>query len=498
MTRDYSPGNTTRPSYEQDRPAAVEIEQALIGCVISEPAIFDEIDGLDAKHFYEPLHRSIWTEIAWLVRLGKVVDPMMIDQRVSHLPAYVEFGGLDYLGDLVINAPPTRVAPDYAQQLIELWVRRELVVAARHITIEATDKSVSAEEALQGAESALLGLRTGDGRLSLSTASEAAREALEELDAPPEKQKGVYTGLPPLDRHLGPLLPGDLIVLGGRPGMGKSALAAVVALNVACPDIDRLMAGYDINRPMRGVIEINTEMSVKQMARRHLTDICQRVWGFRAPAYSDIRKRNVTPEQRQMLEKAYEVLSSIPLLMLTKAGMTISGVRSVTRRQMALWAREGIEPGLLIKDHVGHMSASDKARGRTEQQTEISNGMKALAGELKVPVLALSQLNRNVEDRDNKRPTLPDLRDSGSWEQDADCVIGVYRDAYYADQEPEPTGMGAKADLAYAQWDKRRKSKDIEALLLKVREGSRGTITLWGDMATNAIRGSAPDGAEFQ
>lgn len=127
----------------------------------------------------------------------------------------------------------------------------------------------------------------------------------------------------------------------------------------------------------------------------------------------------------------------------------------------------------------------------------MSNGMKALARELQVPIICLAQLNRNVEERDNKRPTLPDLRDSGSWEQDADIVMGAFRDSYYAEQEPEPAQRGTKGDMAFASWDQRRRSKDLELLLLKVREGARGSIVLWGDMPTNAIRDAAPDERMF-
>lgn len=489
--------DTGHPPGEQSALHGLEMEQGVIGAAMLSPDVLDDLSALEPKHFFEPVHAALWREISWLHRLGRSIDANTVHQRMQKNIGYTDFGGLSLLADLISQAPADSVAIDYARHIADLWVRRELQVLGRRAVEVAVNEDMTADEAMDAVEADLAALQTGDGRVAMISVGDAAVTALNELDAPASEERGVYMGLASLDRHLGPLLPGDMIVLGGRPGMGKSALAAVAALNIACPDIERLIRGDDVQRPMRGVMEINTEMSPTQMARRHLTDICQRLYGDAAPAYSDIRKRRLKPEQRDMLTRALAVLQSIPLQMVTQSNMPVSWVRALARRQIASWRRNGIEPGVIIVDHVGHMIGSGRDRGRTDEQTQVSNGMKALARELQVPIICLSQLNRKVEERDNKRPTLPDLRDSGSWEQDADIVMGAFRDAYYAEQEPEPSGRGPKGDMAFASWNERRRSKDLEVLLLKVREGARGSITLWGDMPTNAIRDTAPDARMF-
>lgn len=473
-------------------PVSIEAEQALLGAILYDNNAIHALDGLKAEHFYEPLHQRMFHEIGTAIRAGRLADPVLLGAALSLDEALEEYGGFAYLADLYDRAPPAANAPDYARAVTDMWTRRQIISAADQMEVGARSSDAPAETVLQEAERALLGLRLGQGKARLISVSEAARGVLDELDNPTPAQSGVLTGLGPLDKHLGPLLPGDMVILAGRPGAGKSAMAAVMAVNIACPDLDRLLREEAMTMPMRGVIEINGEMTVAQMARRHLTDMAQRMNPHDAPAYADIRRRRITPDQRIRLERAWELLQSIPLVSVKRTGLTISEVRSMVRRQVADWKREGIELGTVVIDHIGLIQAEGRAMDRYEASSQVSNRTKELAEEVEAPVIALSQLSRALEQRDNKRPTLPDLRETGHLEQDADAVIGVYRDAYYADQEPEP-----KKDLAWAEWDARRKSKEIECLLLKVREGSRGVVRLWGDMPTNAIRASAPDDGGF-
>lgn len=256
--------------------------------------------------------------------------------------------------------------------------------------------------------------------------------------------------------------------------MGKSAFAECVGLNMA--------------RAGLGVIQINGEMTPDQMTRRHLTDIVFDRWQFQGPKYSDIRKRNVTHDQMQMLYWAHEQLSALPIEMMKKPGLRLRQLRSIVRRQTAEWSRRSIPLGAVFIDHVG-LLRTDVRMDRYEAQTEISNGLKELADELQCVVIGLNQLNRETEKREDKRPQLADLRDSGSWEQDADFVIGFYREAYYALRQPEPKG-----DLNWAEWDRARKSRTVEAIVLKAREGACGTVALWADVDRNAIRGAPPEG----
>ncbi len=169
--------------------------------------------------------------------------------------------------------------------------------------------------------------------------------------------------------------------------------------------------------------------------------------------------------------------------------LKMSELRSLARRQASEWHRKGVSLSALIIDHVGLVKPDGGRMDRYEAQTEISNGLKELAEELQCVVIGLNQMNRENEKREDKRPQLSDLRDSGSWEQDADFVIGFYREAYYAQRQPEP-----KKDLEWDAWDRARKSRTIEAIVLKAREGECGTAMLWGDVARNAIRGAEPKG----
>lgn len=261
----------------------------------------------------------------------------------------------------------------------------------------------------------------------------------------------------------------------------NSALGATVALNAA-------KAGV-------GVIEINSEMTTAQMMRRHLTDLCFDRHGSASPFYKDIRRRQISPAQRRMLEQAAQDISAMPLAMVKRTGLTLSSARSLIRRQRAAWAQQGITLGLVTIDHVGLLSADGGGRDRYSDQTAIAIGSKQLADDLGIPVIALVQLNRQVEQRDNKRPTLADLRDSGAWEENADTVIGVFREAYYANKEPEPKAgaSGSATELKWDEWDRKRKSRAIDAMLLKVREGEEGVATLWASIGHNAIRSSDPN-----
>jgi replicative DNA helicase len=310
------------------------------------------------------------------------------------------------------------------------------------------------------------------------TADDAMDSVVDFMDNPGSHAAGILTGLEPLDSRLGPMLPGDLIGLAGRPGSGKSAEAAVIGMNVSLTGV--------------GVIEIHAEMTVQQAWRRRLTSMAFTLYGSEAPAYSAIRRRTITYDQRKMLDAAREKLRGIPLMAVKRTGMTLGQLWALVARQKALWAKQGIVLGLVTIDHAGLITSGMDHRSRVDEQTAVSNGLKIGAGDHDVATMALLQLNRAVEARDDKRPTLPDLRDSGSWEQDCDTVIGAYREAYYAAREKEPPDKTVKEQATWADWDQRRRSPWIENILLKVREGDISTAKLWGHMATNAILGSEP------
>lgn len=468
-------------------PTALEAEQAVLGSILFDNGVLAEVDSIvTAASFSEPFHGALFQAASDTISAGRLAGPESMDARFrddqAAGAAYASFGGIRYLADLVDHAPPNSTAPDFAKLVREAWQRREMIAIAGEIMRRArVDRSVDALAIVDEAERGLLSIQTSSRVTVLSTAGEAVARVLEELENP-ASAAGVKIGLPPLDEEIGGFMPGELWVIAGRPSMGKSALMSTGALHVARhgihPDGRRL-----------GWIEINGEMTVAQMMRRHISDLAFELSVRHAPAYSRIRKRNLTDNERACLYAAAQEIRDLTTWRgVKRTGMTLGNLRSMIRRQASAWEREGIALGGVSIDHGGLIRVEDARRGRTEAQTEIAIGCKELADELGIPMVLLLQLNRQVEARDDKRPMLADLRDSGAWEENADGVIGVYRDAYYAARETEPK----KAD-ARMMWEERKSSKVVEALLLKIREGEAGRINLWADMARNAIRGSAPD-----
>jgi replicative DNA helicase len=455
-------------------PANIDAEQAVLGCVLCQNDAFHLIDGLEPQHFYEPFHARLWDWIAERMAAGGLAEAALSAQYFERDAGYLELGAGAYLGFLVDRAPPPPNVVAYAREVSDLAMRRDLLrlsVDLSHNAVEA----VKVEDAVSLAESALLAMQVASRRIEPVTAAMAAARVLERLDGPEEVLGGILTGLSTLDEELGPLQPGNLVALAGRTSMGKSAAAEVFAYNIAERGL--------------GVIQINGEMTVEEMAERHLADLCQRRHGVQGPEYRDIRRRRIGHEQRLMLGRARDELAAVPLVMLKRTGLKFSQLRSIARRQTAIWARRDIKLGALIVDHMGLIRPDHPSRDRYADQTAISNGTKELAEELGCPLLALLQLNRETEKRDDKRPKLSDIRDSGAWEQDADLVIAFYREAYYARQQIEP-----KKDLEWSEWDRAKKSPVIEAIILKARSGPPQTVKLWGDVARNAIRSHAPEG----
>lgn len=464
-------------------PANIEAEQALLGILLFENATVAEVDGVILPdQFYEPFHGRLFAAIYSTVSAGRAADPITVLDRLGQDPALFELGGLRYLADLVDRAPPQTLAVDYARTVRDAWERREVIrIAGELMKTARQDGSVSGAALIEQAEKALTAVALHTRSTALVSAAEAVDRVIEELENP-AVASGVKLGLGPLDEEIGGLMPGELWVLGGRPSMGKSAIASTAALHISRHE------RHADGRPL-GVIEVNSEMSVSQMTRRHISDLAFELSPRDAPSYSKIRKRFLTDLERQIFHAAARVMRDLPTLkMVKRTGLTLASLRSLVRRQAAAWERQGVKLGLVTVDHVGLIRPEFDRRSRTEAQTDIAIELKELADELEIPILALAQLNRNVESRDDKRPMLADLRDSGAWEENADGVIGTYRDAYYAERETEPK----KSDARYI-WEERKASRTIEALLLKIREGQAGSVELWGDMARNAIRGQRPD-----
>ncbi len=462
-------------------PRSLEAEFALLGALMYDGEAVDRVVGkLRPEMFSEPFHGRMFAAITAKRAAQQLADPVTLAGVFDLDPAFADLGGLGFLADLVDHAPPAANAPDYADVIVEAW-RRTAAANAGVRLVHDVLTGVETSEAIGTAERAILDAQASTRGVKLWTSAEAVDGVLEELDNP-NASPGISTGIEPLDEAIAGMFPGELTLLAGRPSMGKSALASCIALNVGfsgkAPDGRRL-----------GVIEINGEMTPQLMMARHLTDRAFTLSPRDAPSYERIRKRKVTVNEMALLRHvADEIRQLSTLKSIKRTGLTLSALRGLVVRQRQAWEREGIALGLIILDHVGLIRSDREWRGRTEEQTNVAIELKELADELGVAILGLVQVNRQCESRDDKRPTLPDLKDSGAWEENADAVIGTYRDAYYANREQEP-----KKQDAQREWEMRRMSKTVEAIILKNRSGATGTVALWGDMPRNAIRARAPD-----
>ena len=471
------------PKIKSALPSNMELEQGLLGMILGDSASVEDLpDNFSGAHFYEPTHGRIFDAVKARANAGMSADVTLMASYLEQDPGVRQFGGEGFLTDLYVNAPPRYLIKSYAERILDLWRRRSLLELSDRIS-EVGFTETPTEDILQGVEKDVLAIQALSSLSRTYDASEAVSMVLETLDNP-SKAFGVRTGLTPIDDVTGGFMPGELWLGAGRPGMGKSAVANCLALHVArhgvAPSGERL-----------GVIEFGSEMSVEQMMRRHICDMAFEMFGRQAPTYSAARKRTLTEPQFQAFRSAANVLAQLGTLSsIYRTGMTVPSIRSIIRRQASAWKRKGVVPGLITIDHVGLIRSSAKAKGRTEAQGEIARELKELCGELNIPILALVQLNRGVELRDDKRPMLADLRDSGEWEENADGVIMFYREAYYARRDPEPKSYDARGE-----WEARCASPMVDAILAKVREGETQTVKLWADMGRNAIRSNAPDSA---
>ena len=452
----------------------LQIEQSLIGMLLNSPNLLDKVeDDISDDMFVEPAHQAIYVKIRSLVNDGKVADASIIAYDLSSHPAVSALGGSSYLMDLYEKAPPSHSIQQHAQAIAKDWQFRGLEKLTSEIRILAKDRDQSAFEKLS----------TETARLELMGKKETGASPDEGVDRvlaqyeSTNQHTGVKTGLYSIDDAIGSMRPGELWIACGRPSMGKSAFALCMALNAS------------ENR--QGTIVINCEMTIEQMVRRNLCDLAYKTYGQAAPAYSAIRKKTLTKQQEDILYKAAAIYRKNRALHLDfRPGITVDGLKSIVRRKILRWAREGVNPSLVVLDHVGLVRPAGRNQNRSADQGEIARALKEAAGSLNVAILALAQLNRQVENRDDKRPTLADMRDSGEFEENADGVIGFYREAYYAEREPEPKNFDKRA-----LWEERRASRSVEAILLKLREGQCQTVKLWADMARNAIRNEAPQNA---
>ena len=449
-------------SSQKQMPCNIEAEQALIGSVLVSNEIYDEISSIvDANKFFDPIHVKIFETIENLIAKGLLANPITLKNYFENNEGLKELGGQEYLIKITKFSTSVKQAIDYANIVHEMHVRRELIKISESVLNEASDSrevSLSGEEMIQKAEKSLFDLaERGHFNTSFLKFGKSLEQTIEMARNAFQNEEGIVgvpTGLTDLDSRLGGLHKQDLVIIAGRPSMGKTALATNIAF-YAAKNIEK--------KSLKSTVAFfSLEMSSEQLSTRILSEQSR----IRS---NDIRRGKVSEKEFDQFIETSRNIYDLPLYIDETPAITISAISNRARRIKRLFGLE-----LIVVDYIQLMrSNSSKNEGRVQEISEITQGLKALAKELDVPVLALSQLSRAVEQRDDKKPQLSDLRESGSIEQDADVVMFVYREAYYLERK-EPT-LGS---IEHAEWQQKMDeiSRLAEIMISKQRHGPTGNV----------------------
>ncbi|MEM1133374.1 MAG: replicative DNA helicase [Pseudomonadota bacterium] len=461
-------------------PHNVEAEAAFLGALLIDNRVSEDITiPLTAEHFFEPLHGRIYDRILKLLDRNLVVTPVTLKPFFENDEALKSLGGLGYLARLTGDSAGLIGARDFAQQIYDLALLRELIRVGRTLVTEAMDtsESVDPKGQVENAEASLYQVMEGDadsgGAMEFGKATLVAVEMAQKAFNSGGHLSGVTTGLSSVNEKIGGMHDSDLMILAGRPGMGKTSLATNFAFNAAQRWQQEEMDGIEDNKRVGAKVAFfSLEMSADQLATRILAQES----GISSEA---LRMGKISRDDFQSLSRASQELQDLPLFIDDTPALTIAALRTRARR---LKRRHGI--GLIVVDYLQLLQGTGRANdNRVNEISEISRGLKTLAKELNVPVLALSQLSRAVEQREDKTPQLSDLRESGSIEQDADMVLFVYREDYYVQsKEPKTPQEGDDQDIhdAHAKWaaDMERVFGLAELVVAKSRHGSTGKVKM--------------------
>ncbi len=471
---DLRPPAAESPEVAQ-APSNLEAEQALLGALLYDNAAFEKLsDALQPRHFFEPFHGRLFAAVQSHVRRGHLADPILIAEQFKRDPAFDDLGGVRYLADLVDNAPPAANAADYGRVIYDLALRRDLIRIGGEIAAaaQAGDPEMSGRDQIESAEQQLYALaETGaasNGFMDFSDSLAGAVSMAAEAYGREGGLSGLSTGLSDLDQKLGGLHPSDLIILAARPSMGKTSLAANIAFNVArryawepTPEGGRKTVGGGV------VAFYSLEMSAEQLAMRLLAEVTE------IPS-DHIRKGEINASQFAQISDAAAEIGEAPLYIDATGGISIGKLAARARR---LKRTTGLD--LIVVDYLQLVTSGEgRVENRVQEVSQITQGLKSLAKELSVPIIAAAQLSRQVEARPDKRPQLSDLRESGSIEQDADVVMFIYREAYYVGREAPKEGTQEHLDWQL-KLDQIRNIADI--IIAKQRHGPIGTVKLHYD-----------------
>jgi replicative DNA helicase len=462
-------------------PRNIDAEAALLGALMIDNRIAEDIQlKLKPEHFHEPVHGRIYEAILKLVDRNMVANPVTLRPLFEADESMRQLGGPAYLAQLTGNGAALIGARDFATQIYDLALLRALVSVGRTMAERAFDTSeaVDPKAQIEEAEVALYKVSEGDGEaggvVSFKEATKAAVSMAEKALNSGGGLSGVTTGLDSVNAKMGGLHHSDLTILAGRPGMGKTALATNIAYSAAARWLSDHENGIAPEKSVGAKVAFfSLEMSADQLATRVLSEQS----GISA---ENLRMGKISQQDFRNLARASADLQDLPLFIDDTPALTIAALRTRARR---LKRRHGI--GMIIVDYLQLLTGTGRSSepNRVQEISEISRGLKTLAKELNVPVLALSQLSRAVEQREDKRPQLSDLRESGSIEQDADIVLFVYREEYYV-QSREPSrpkeGDDAKVWDDHAKWqsDMEKVFGLSELIIAKQRHGSTGKVKL--------------------
>ncbi|CCG08049.1 replicative DNA helicase [Pararhodospirillum photometricum] len=466
-------------------PANLEAEQALLGAIMTNNRVMERVtEFLQADHFSHPAHRLIFETCATLIERGHLANPVTLKPYLDRRPELEGVGGAAYLVDLVASVVTIINAEDYGRLIHDLHLRRELIALGEDVVNAAfeTTLETTAVDTIESTERRLFELATtGQQDSGPRTFRDALIGAIAMAESAHRREgelAGVPTRLVDLDKKLGGLHDSDLLILAGRPSMGKTALATTIAFNAASHFLDKSREGD----PLRCVAFFSLEMSAEQLATRILSEQAE-VSSHR------LRTGELANEDFDRVVQVATALHTVPLFIDDTPALTVSAMRTRCRRlARSIGGSQGNGLGMIVVDYLQLLQAgkSERADGRVQEVSAITRGLKALAKELNVPVLALSQLSRQVEQRDDKRPQLSDLRESGSIEQDADVVMFVFREQYYLERA-QPLRKGDESEDRFtertAAWMKRCEEAHnrAEVIVAKQRHGPIGSVGLFFD-----------------
>ncbi len=453
-------------------PHSIEAEQQLLGAILTNNDIYDRVASIiGQKHFYDPVHARIYEIAAARIAKNNLASPVTLKAFMEDDEGLKELGGPAYLARLAGAAISAFAVRDYAQMIYDLAVRRDLIQLGRDISAKAAQVDVASEprEQIVEAEQELYKLaEQGQSESGFQSFLKAVTDAVNVANTAYQRDgglSGVSTGLIDMDKKLGGLHRSDLLILAGRPSMGKTSLATNIAYNVAKAYKRGIKHDGTEGAIDGGVVGFySLEMSAEQLAARILSEAAE------IPS-QQIRSGDMTETEFRRFVDAAKALEACPLFIDDTPALPISQLAARARR---LKRTHGLD--VLIIDYLQLVRGTGKGENRVNEISEITMGLKAIAKELDIPVIALSQLSRQVENREDKRPQLSDLRESGSIEQDADVVMFVFREEYYKERE-KPGDHDLEA-MARWQEEMERLHGRAEVVIGKQRHGPIGTVDL--------------------